>query len=411
MAEAFHSGSPRWNWTTKLVVTLTIVALVLTLVMRFRAYLGPILLAFVLTYLTYPVARWLARALRLPWRTTITLIYLILFLLFIGLITLGGFAIVDQTQSLLKLLDTALKSLPGTLAQLSNQVIRIGPFVLDLSSLDIATVTNQVLSTVQPLLGEVGSLVGRVATSAAGFIGWLAFVLLISYFISAESGGRSANLINIDIPGYAHDIRRMGKELDLVWSAFLIGQLILVILTIIIYFLLLSILGVRFALGLAFLAGLARFLPYVGPGILWITLSLVTFFQGSTLFNLTPVVYLLIVVGLSMLVDTTFDNFVSPKIMGSSLRLHPAAVLVSALVAANLIGLIGVLLAAPVLASLNLMGRYLLRKLFDQDPWENWPTIVPPSIHLYIPESVRSWLDQLWKKVRRKDSPPGQSVR
>jgi predicted PurR-regulated permease PerM len=332
-------------------------------------------------------------------------------LLLIGLITLGGFAIVDQTQSLINLLDTALKSLPGTLENLSTQVIRLGPFVLDMTKLDIQTVTNQVLSTVQPLLGEVGTLVGKVATSAAGFLGWLAFVLIISYFISAESGGRSSGLVRIDIPGYAQDIRRMGKELDRVWSAFLVGQLILVILTILIYFVLLSILGVRFALGLALLAGLARFLPYVGPGILWITLSLVTFFQGSTLFNLTPLVYLLIVVGLSMIVDTVFDNFVSPKVMGTSLRLHPAAVLVSALIAANLIGIIGVLLAAPVLASLNLMGRYLVRKLFDQDPWENWPTIVPPTLHIIIPAGIRQRADLIWKRLRRKDSSPDRSVR
>jgi predicted PurR-regulated permease PerM len=255
----------------------TIVAIIIALVMRFRTFLGPILLAFVLTYLTHPVGVWLYKSLHISWRLAITLIYLVLLLLLIGLITLGGFAIVDQTQSLISLLQTAIKSLPATLDQLSTQVIQIGPFVLDFNTLDISTITNEILSTVQPLLGQVGTLVGRLATGAAGFIGWLAFVLLIAYFMAAETEGISGNIINVEIPGYTQDFRRMGRELDLVWSAFLVGQLVLVILTIIVYLLLLSVLGVRFAIGLAMIAGLARFLPYVGPAILWITLALVTF--------------------------------------------------------------------------------------------------------------------------------------
>lgn len=402
MAEAYHSGSPRWTWTTKLVVTLTIVAIIIALVMRFRTFLGPILLAFVLTYLTHPVGVWLYKSLHISWRLAITLIYLVLLLLLIGLITLGGFAIVDQTQSLISLLQTAIKSLPATLDQLSTQVIQIGPFVLDFNTLDISTITNEILSTVQPLLGQVGTLVGRLATGAAGFIGWLAFVLLIAYFMAAETEGISGNIINVEIPGYTQDFRRMGRELDLVWSAFLVGQLVLVILTIIVYLLLLSVLGVRFAIGLAMIAGLARFLPYVGPAILWITLALVTFFQGSTIFNLSPLAYLLIVVGLCMVVDVAFDNFVSPKILGKSLRLHPAAVLVAALISANLLGIIGVLLAAPVLASINLIGRYLVRKLFDQDPWENWPQIKPLSMHFLVPKSVLRGFSWVAARVRKK---------
>ena len=74
-------------------------------------------------------------------------------------------------------------------------------------------------------------------------------------------------------------------------------------------------------------------------------------------------------IGLALLVDQVFDNLISPRIFGDTLGVHPAAVLVAALVAANLIGIIGLVLAAPVLATINLFGRYIIRKMFDQDPW------------------------------------------
>jgi len=76
-----------------------------------------------------------------------------------------------------------------------------------------------------------------------------------------------------------------------------------------------------------------------------------------------------IVIGLSVLLDQILDNVVVPRYHGQTLGVHPAAVLVAALVAAKLIGFVGLILAAPVLASLVLLSRYLTRKMFDLDPW------------------------------------------
>jgi predicted PurR-regulated permease PerM len=144
---------------------------------------------------------------------------------------------------------------------------------------------------------------------------------------------------------------------------------------------LLSILGVRYALGIAFLAGLAKFLPYIGPTITWIVLALITFFQATKPFHLgdRPLIYTLIVVATSLVVDQIFDNFITPRIMARTLRVHPAAVLVTALIAANLLGILGVVIAAPSLATLTLIGRYTMRKLFDQDPFPPWDTASPPA--------------------------------
>jgi predicted PurR-regulated permease PerM len=216
----------------------------------------------------------------------------------------------------------------------------------------------------------MGVLVAKFAGGAAEVIGWIAFILLVAYFILFESKGISGQMINVELPGYALDIRRMGVELGKIWNAFLRGQLLIIAITIVIYTVLLSILGLRFALGLALLAGLARFVPYVGPAIAWTTLGLVAFFQPENYFHFTPLVYALVCVGVAWVMDVALDNLVATRILANALKVHPAAVLVMALVGANLIGLIGVVLASPVTASIKLFGRYLVRKLFDLDPWE-----------------------------------------
>jgi predicted PurR-regulated permease PerM len=74
-------------------------------------------------------------------------------------------------------------------------------------------------------------------------------------------------------------------------------------------------------------------------------------------------------VGLCLVLDAILDNIIVPKFHGDTLGLHPAAVLVAALIAAQLIGFVGLVLAAPVLATMVLISRYFLRKLMDQDPW------------------------------------------
>ena len=93
-------------------------------------------------------------------------------------------------------------------------------------------------------------------------------------------------------------------------------------------------------------------------------------FQGTTIFGLAPLPYSLIVMGVGWILDNVYDTFFAPRIMANVLKLHPAAVLVGVLVGLNLFGLMGMLLAPPILATLKVLLRYVERKLLDKDPWE-----------------------------------------
>jgi len=397
MSNLSPEASPHWSWTTKLVVGLSFAAILIGLILRFRTLVGPILIAFIVTFLIQPIASYVYRRLHISWRLAVTLIYLILILVLLGILTASGLAVIDQTQSLIKLVSNAVDAMPQTINQLSTQVYRLGPFVLDMSHLDLNSISNQILNYVQPLLGKMGDLVATIATSAATFIGWIAFVILISYFMTSETRGLPTEF-KPNIPGYSYDIHRMTRALGNIWNIFLRGQLILYLLSSVTYFIMLTILGVRYSYVLAFLGAFARFLPYIGPAIVWTTFVLVSFFQGYTLFGMNPFAYSGLVLGLTMLADSAFDNIISPNLMGSRLKVHPAAVLVSALILLNLIGLIGVLLAAPVLATLKLVARYALRKMLDQDPWEGVEDTSPPPIQSFIPESVRARV-RLWREM------------
>jgi len=369
MIEPNPVNSPRWGSMTKLVVALTFIAIIAWLLSRFQSLIPPLLMAFILSYLLYPVASFLSRTLSFSWRAAVGTIYFLLLMLLLGLLTVGGLGLVQQIQSLIRLVQNSLVELPQLVNGVVDWLETRSPIPIDLNTVDINALTDQLLSVVQPLLGETGQLLGTVASGAAEFFGWAIFILLVSFFVLSESGGFRGSIISLRVPGYNEDISRLGRELGRIWNAFLRGQIIVFLMTVIVYFFLLNILGLRYAIGLAFLAGLARFLPYIGPAINWVILILVAYFQPFKLFGMSPLSYTLLVVVLALIIDQIFDNLISPRIMADVLKVHPAGVLVMALVAANLLGILGVVIAAPILATLQLLGQYVLRKMFDQDPW------------------------------------------
>ena len=394
MIENQNDSSPRWGMAMKLVVALTIVTILVALVIRFRTIIGPLLLSVILSYLLYPIATWMVNRLKMKWSLAVSLLFFLILLLLVGLLTWSGFTIVTQMTSFIQFLQRVISTLPETINTLSQQSFVILGFTFNLAQYDINQLINPLLGSVEPILTSLGGMVAKFASGAAEVIGWIAFLLLVSYFILYETRGKSGRLINFDLPGYATDIKLMGTELGKIWNAFLRGQILIVLITIFVYSILLSILGLRFAFGLAILAGLARFVPYVGPAVAWTTLGLVAYFQQANYFNLSPIVYALLSVGIALFADAILDNFVATRILARTLKIHPAAVLVMAFIGANLIGLVGVVLASPVMASVKLFSRYLVRKLFDQDPWEGLDRIEDSRDELRWMNALK----RIWKK-------------
>jgi predicted PurR-regulated permease PerM len=385
--------SPPWPQNLKLVIGLTFMGAILGLLIYFRSIIGPLLLAFIVSYLLHPVVGRLHTSIRLSWRAAAGLIFLLLLIILIGLSTATGVVIVQQIQSLFRVVQRFTETLPELMQEISTTVYTIGPFKFDLGQyLDFTSLGNELLKLVEPLIGRIGTLVGSLASGAATTIGWGFFSLLISYFILADIGQVPDPIQFINIPGYTQDIRILANKLGRIWNAYLRGQMLIVGMVMVVYFLMLTILNVRYAIGIAIIVGLARFIPYVGPFIMYGIIFLVTFFQGTNYLALEPFTYSLLVIAISFIFDQIFDNLVSPRILGQSLGVHPAAVLVAAIISANLIGIIGVVLAAPVLASLQLVGQYVVKKMFDQEPWPEEPA--PP-----LPDHER-WFKKAWFRLR-----------
>lgn len=105
---------------------------------------------------------------------------------------------------------------------------------------------------------------------------------------------------------------------------------------------------------------------------------------------------MLLVLGVSLFIDVILDHLVTPSVMSEALDVHPAAILISALVGGQMFGLLGVILAAPAYAVLTLLVRYLVRKLFDEDPWEGMVYYRKPP-EAGVIKFLRKWGKRFWQ--------------
>jgi predicted PurR-regulated permease PerM len=402
--------SPTWGNNIKLIVGLTLVALVAAFLIRFQLILPPLLLTLILIYLLRPVIVWLSDVTRLSWRWAVNITFIVLIVVMLVAFTLTGVAVVQQLQSLINVIQRFVNNLPDMIAEFSTRVFLIGPYQVDmshyLSTSNLESLVQQLLSAIQPMLGQAGSLLGTVASGTASFLGWAFFILLVSYFILADMGQVPDELVEVKLPGYGYDIQRIGRELSRIWNAFLRGQIIMFTLSVGVYTILYAILGVRYFLALALVSGLARFVPYIGQWVNWAVLILVTVFQKSNYFGLDTLQYVILVAVFVFIIDQIFDNVVSPRILGRSMGVHPAAVLIAAIIGFSLLGIVGVILAAPGLATVTMLGRYIVRKMLDLDPWPKPDRAEDEGGYPWKKwwQQLRTWFIAVWKRVSRNRS-------
>ncbi len=381
-----------------------LLALVALALFRFRSLLPPLVLALMLSYLLNPVVNLLVRRAGLGRGPAVIIVYLFLVLLVLSLTTALGVAIGQQVVGLAAGIRDFAAELPNLMAELPQSRFQIGPFLLDLSRVDLQPLLEQLAGAIQPVLSRTGVFLGSIASATASAVGLLLLILVLGYYVLQDYPDLGGSFLQIAPEPYRADVQRLINETSLVWRAFLRGQLILAIVIGAVVTGLATVLGLNFQLALGILSGFLEFIPIFGPLIAGGVGVIVALFQDSNWLGLSPLWYAVVVAGMYLVVQQVENNFLVPRIIGGSLNLHPLAVLVGAIAGGVLAGALGLLLAAPVLATLRIWGLYAYRKVLDQDPF---PEPVPAPPEAVAQPSRRNLLAQLAR--RRKDrakSPP-----
>lgn len=185
-------------------------------------------------------------------------------------------------------------------------------------------------------------------------------------------------IIRLAPPVYQPEWRELWRRTGRVWNAFFRGQIALSLVVGIAIWAGLSLIGVPGALALGIIAGLLEVLPNIGPVLSLLPAVLLTLLSGSTAYpDLPHVTIALAVVALYVVVQQLENYILVPRILGSSVGLHPALVLIGVVVFALQFGLLGAFMAAPLLATLLLWIDYARAHITGAPPF---PDMQPAQI-------------------------------
>ena len=382
------SESPNWNRPIKIAVAIGFLLLVVLLAQRFQSLIGQIVAAAIIAYILNPLINFLDKRLKIKRGTVLIVVYLLLAVGVVWAITALGVAAFQQVTTFINLVPELIADMITFVEEITTRTdpIIIGAFTVDPAIIPWETITNQLLGLVEPVLGQGGQIIRQLASTTVRWVGILFFVFMISIYIANEIpslGGYVARLAQQ--PGYQHDAERIMREFGRIWSAYLRGQVILGLIIFLVVWLGLAILGVQNALALGLLAGLLEFVPTLGPIVSAVVSITVAFFQPINYMDVPGWQYALFVLAFMFLVQQLENSILVPRIMGQALDLHALVVIVGVYMGGSLAGIVGAVLAAPVIASLKLVGVYAWRKMFDLYPFPEPEKPPPPG---------RNWREQ-----------------
>ena len=139
---------------------------------------------------------------------------------------------------------------------------------------------------------------------------------------------------------------KYAKEMDIIFSAYLRGQILVSLFLTLFYFSTFYLIGLNYSLFVGIFAGFFSFIPLIGIVVSFIITALLAYLQ---FLDALQMLYILFIFFAAQLLES---NFLTPKLVGKKLGLHPLAVLFSIFVFGALFGIIGIIFATPLMATI-----------------------------------------------------------
>ena len=320
------------------------------LIFQLEPVLMPFIVGGLLAYLGDPFAdRLEARGFNRTWAvvvcfTVITLIFLGALLILVPLVLHQLKVVYGQVPVIFEWFKLVVQ--PWLIETLS----------LEADVFNIDHIREQIISRWGDAEDMLASVVGKVTESAGSFVGFVmnaALIPVVGFYLLRDWDIIMAKLLKLVPVRFQNTTLSLTQECNEVVGAFLRGQIWVMASLAVIYGIGLWIVGLKLALLVAVIAGLASIVPYMGFAIGIVAAMLAGYFQFGLDWSL---LFILIVFAVGQAIESVV---LTPILVGDKIGLHPVAVIFAIMAGGQLFGFIGVILALPVSAIIVVLLRHI----------------------------------------------------
>jgi len=315
----------------------------------FNGILAPFIVGFAVAYLLNPIVMKL-QAKSIPrWLSALVILGIFFLVLIIGLLIAVPILIREMVE-FIKLLPTAFAWGQNWLSE-TLPMIEIPNSFEDVKEMDTSAISDKMGSVLQFGKNVLGNIFAG-GMAVLGFISFIALMPIVAFYLLID-WARLGEKINSLLPKKnAKNIQAMLHDIDQSLAGFIRGQLTVCFLLGSFYAIALSLLGLQYGFFVGVAAGLLSIIPYVGSIFgLFASVGLAFYQFGGWEYPLAA--FVIFIAG--QLVE---GNYLTPKLVGESVGLHPLWVIFALMAGGTLLGLTGMIIAVPVAAILAIFVRY-----------------------------------------------------
>ena len=236
--------------------------------------------------------------------------------------------------------------------------------------------------------GVATTFFGYVSRSGFAMVAWvinLALLPILAYYFLRDWDKLVERVASMIPRNHIEVVSRLARESNDVLGAFIRGQIAVMIALGVVYAAGLTLVGLNLGLLIGLVAGLISFIPYLGAttGVVMAVLAALVQSQGVDL-------QLLVLVGVVFTVGQLLESYVlTPRIVGDKIGLHPVAVIFAVMAGGQLFGFLGMLLALPAAAVINVLLRYAHQRYRQSELYAgHGPTIVLDPRSVQVPADL-----------------------
>ncbi|HCY6703928.1 TPA: AI-2E family transporter [Staphylococcus aureus] len=316
----------------------------------FKTIAAPIIVSLILFYLFNPIVNMMERY-RIPRVAGISIIYLAV----VGFITLIVNLLIPIIGSQV---DSLVKNSPQYLEKLINSIDKIANntfFSSYYSQINdwLNSLPKKIPSMLSEFTDGFGSKIATFAETIANIGVVIVTTPFVLFFMLKDGHHFKEFSTNIMPPKFRKDFHDLLEKMSVQVGSYIQGQIIVSFCIGILLFIGYSVIGLKYSLVLASIAAVTSVVPYLGPTIAISPAIVIAAITSPWMLLKLAVVW--------TLVQFVEGHFISPNIMGKTLKIHPLTIIFILLCAGKLLGIVGVILGIPGYAILKVLVTHLFQ--------------------------------------------------